>query len=392
MKYSAEEKIVEDSESDEENHKRTVAERRQKIEKRLSLERAIPASEQKKEIVQELTEIKRKSLIEDKKAIHEEEIMLQMPTDNIIKSSTVPDQIIKLKTTKVETPDVSKTDFDKELQDKFKKTVKVQDNREEIHHDEKSKITYDSTTTEKIIQQQITLEESKPKEIIDTMKKEVKIETKELKTEEKIIKEPISPSQVKAGVSFKTSEPILSKEPLTKVSSIPKQITHLDKHEVIEAVSETVTDILDKSQQIVSDVITKKEDIKHTSKIPIKKMKTESKEIIDPDLEKKLIMRKEKIEKSISNDDDQITKTTTKETITSAQKSVDKIKVEFKDETSTIDDIVPKSYHEKQRASFTEEEFYKSVEASITKKMSEGLIQIDDNILSSGMLNFLSIY
>ncbi|XP_037945387.1 ankyrin-2-like [Teleopsis dalmanni] len=120
VKYSAEEKEVEESESDEEITKRTVAERREKIVKRLSIERQIPASTQKKEITREITEIKRKSLIEDKKAIHESEIMMQLPTDNIIKSAIVPDQVIKMKMGKMDSTDISKSDFDKELTHKFK--------------------------------------------------------------------------------------------------------------------------------------------------------------------------------------------------------------------------------------------------------------------------------
>lgn len=127
FKYSAEEKIVEDSDGESQEDevvKRSVAERREQITKRLSIERPIPASTQQKEIVQEVAEIKRRSLIEDKKALHEEEIILQAPTDNIIKSATIPDPVIKLKTGVKDEIDVSKSEFDKELQDKFKTTIK----------------------------------------------------------------------------------------------------------------------------------------------------------------------------------------------------------------------------------------------------------------------------
>lgn len=64
-KYSAEEKEIQDSESDEEAAKKTVAERREKIVKRLSSERQIAPSSQKKEIKEEIVTIKRQSLIED---------------------------------------------------------------------------------------------------------------------------------------------------------------------------------------------------------------------------------------------------------------------------------------------------------------------------------------
>lgn len=168
LKYSAEEKIVEDSDEEteeDETVKRSVAERREQIQKRLSIERQIPASTQKKEIVQEIVEIKRHSLIEDKKAMHEEEIILHAPTDNIIKSAVIPDQVIKLKSTINDEIDISKTDFDKELQDKFKTTIKDVDTFEHRPSDEvckqeisrqesteqkgNAKIQYDSTVTEK---------------------------------------------------------------------------------------------------------------------------------------------------------------------------------------------------------------------------------------------------
>lgn len=158
LKYSAEEKIVEDSESedDDQQTKRSVAERREQIQKRLSIERQIPASTQKREIVQEITEIKRQSLIEDKKAMHEEEIIMRAPTDNVIKSASIPEPVIKLKSTKKEGgSDVSKSEFDKELQDKFKTTVKVDQSapivKEEVTDRSfiDTKIEYDSTVTEK---------------------------------------------------------------------------------------------------------------------------------------------------------------------------------------------------------------------------------------------------
>ncbi|XP_044749026.1 ankyrin-3-like isoform X4 [Coccinella septempunctata] len=64
-KYSAEEKTFEPSD-EEEDFNKTVPERREQIVKRLSTERTIPASSQRVEIVQEITSIKRQSLVEDK--------------------------------------------------------------------------------------------------------------------------------------------------------------------------------------------------------------------------------------------------------------------------------------------------------------------------------------
>ncbi|XP_049819923.1 ankyrin-2-like isoform X3 [Aethina tumida] len=64
-KYSAEEKAVAISD-EEEDFNKTVTERRQQIENKLSADRTIPASSQRVEIVQEITSIKRQSIVEDK--------------------------------------------------------------------------------------------------------------------------------------------------------------------------------------------------------------------------------------------------------------------------------------------------------------------------------------
>nr|XP_029733438.1 ankyrin-2-like [Aedes albopictus] len=132
-KYSVEEKRVEESEeSEEETIKKTVAERRKQIEKRLSADRSIPASMQKKEIVEEIITIKRSSMIDDTRAKHEEEILMQKPIDNTYKSSVIPEPVVKLKTTHLKDgSSVPKDEFDKELQDKFKATLK---NVEDFEH------------------------------------------------------------------------------------------------------------------------------------------------------------------------------------------------------------------------------------------------------------------
>lgn len=120
-KYSAEEKAIE-SESDDEA-KRTVAERREKIQKRLSGEQKVAPSTQKKEIVEEIITIKRQSVIEDTKAKLEDEILMQKPIDNSYKSSVVPEQVVKLKTTAHDSSAIDKADFEKELHEKFEKTL-----------------------------------------------------------------------------------------------------------------------------------------------------------------------------------------------------------------------------------------------------------------------------
>ena len=63
-KYSAEEKEVPELSDEEEDFNKSVSERRQAIEQRLH--RTIPASSQRQEIVEEITTIKRQSLVEDK--------------------------------------------------------------------------------------------------------------------------------------------------------------------------------------------------------------------------------------------------------------------------------------------------------------------------------------
>ncbi|XP_058987851.1 ankyrin-2 isoform X9 [Musca domestica] len=170
IKYSAEEKEIEESESDEECVKRSVAERRDKIVKRLSVERQIPASSQKKEISREITEIKRKSLIDDKKAIHESEIMMQLPADNIVKSAVVPEQVIKMKMGKKDSCEVSKSDFDKELTHKFKTSSRSSEEEDDTSSAAKSLSSHEEVDNSKIVKDISSVE--KPSKIIDSLKSE----------------------------------------------------------------------------------------------------------------------------------------------------------------------------------------------------------------------------
>lgn len=170
IKYSAEEKEIEESESDEECVKRSVAERRDKIVKRLSVERQIPASSQKKEISREITEIKRKSLIDDKKAIHESEIMMQLPADNIVKSAVVPEQVIKMKMGKMDSSEVSKSDFDKELTHKFKTSSRSSEDDDDSSSAQKP-LSQEDVDNLKIIKDISSVE--MPSKIIDSLKSEM---------------------------------------------------------------------------------------------------------------------------------------------------------------------------------------------------------------------------
>lgn len=82
---------------------------------------------------------------------------MRAPTDNIIKSSSIPEPIIKLKSTRKDgSVDVSKTEFDKELQNKIKSSIKGLDEFEHkiddvqrVMFETDKKIEYDSTVTEK---------------------------------------------------------------------------------------------------------------------------------------------------------------------------------------------------------------------------------------------------
>ncbi|KAK9754540.1 ZU5 domain [Popillia japonica] len=105
-KYSAEEKAV-DEPSDEEDFNKSVSERRQQIEKRLT-ERNIPASAQRQEIVEEITSIKRQSIVEDKLAEAEVKHKPETTkTTTIIK--TVTTDATDSKKTVAETVETTKT-------------------------------------------------------------------------------------------------------------------------------------------------------------------------------------------------------------------------------------------------------------------------------------------
>ncbi|XP_074034962.1 uncharacterized protein isoform X11 [Leptinotarsa decemlineata] len=106
-KYSAEEKEIEKSEEeDEETFDKPVAERREQIQKRLSAERTIPASSQRREIVQEITTIKEQNLVEDKIAEVQQKVKT---TDEQTKTITTKTVSIDDKTVTPETKTVSRT-------------------------------------------------------------------------------------------------------------------------------------------------------------------------------------------------------------------------------------------------------------------------------------------
>lgn len=164
-KYSAEEKAVESEEDESEAAKRTVAERRDKIVKRLSGEQKSIPSSQHKEIAEEIITIKRQSLIEDTVAKHEDEILMQKPIDNSYKSTVIPEQVVKLKTTSHDSSAVDKTEFEKELQDKFSKALGDVEKFEHKYTHEMIPTTKDFLASEI---QQSTVEKDVPEKSIKT--------------------------------------------------------------------------------------------------------------------------------------------------------------------------------------------------------------------------------
>ncbi|XP_059619799.1 microtubule-associated protein futsch-like, partial [Phlebotomus argentipes] len=238
MKYSAEEKIIEDEESEEDEVvKRSVAERRQQIEKRLSVERQIPASTQKKEIVEEITTIKRHSLIEDKKARHEEEILAQTPVENVIKPVALPEPVLKLKSGNLkEGSDLDKTEFDRELKDKFKSTGKsVEEDFEELVD---SKIHIDSKVTEKTVT-------DRDGDVITTC-----ITT--TKTTTIVDEEP----QIVTFTATDSLQDKLRREELEKEASVPRKTTFVEPQlaEKIETSSRFVDDLIGDAAETVDAI------------------------------------------------------------------------------------------------------------------------------------------
>lgn len=103
-KYSAEEKVVEETSDEEEDFNKTVTERRHQIEERLSVDRTVPASSQRVEIVQEISSIKRQSLVENKIAEVEQKAAEVV---NTVKTTTTSNELTT-------SPPIDKTTVDGE--------------------------------------------------------------------------------------------------------------------------------------------------------------------------------------------------------------------------------------------------------------------------------------
>ncbi|XP_032596213.2 ankyrin-2 isoform X2 [Drosophila grimshawi] len=270
VKYSAEEKEVEESESDEEPAKRTVAERREKIVKRLSVERSIPASTQKKEITKEITEIKRKSLIEDKKAHHESEIMMQLPADNvIIKTATVPEQVIKMKMGKMDSTEVSKTEFDRELTHKLKTSGRSSEEEDLPSPDKIDKIVQDISTAEKTEKKDLATTSSG--RVVTITRQEARDMTEDFLEFEKRSQLPAVETTVTIHEKF--VEEI--KEKTSPVATMPQEAIR----EVEQVISEVTDTASKKVENIISSFETGKQEIKEKSTVLSSEIATETTKI-----------------------------------------------------------------------------------------------------------------
>lgn len=412
LKYSAEEKIVEDSDESEEDEtiKKSVAQRREQIQKRLSIERQIPASTQKKEIVQEITEIKRQSLIEDKKAMHEEEIIMHAPTDNIIKSTSIPEQIIKLKSNIKEGADVSKDEFDKELQDKFKTAIKGMDEFEHKASDElqshihqtvqiessksqtDSKIYYDSTRTEKLSS------DPNDKYAHEHITEKTSIADQSLAGTDSI-KKTVTTIESKQPNEFTKTV-----EETAKTATEKDHTTHIDNKLLTERVIEqpnTIGDTQRFLQQEVEKTSIHDDRTQRTDSIESKKTATS---IIDATRQ---FIESELTGKPSSHSDYTVVDSVVLESSRNTTKSGDGTTTVTVTKESNIEPIIDAKQTEKldkpkppaadfkpdikvSKEVFTkdtnEDEFFKTIEARITKKMSQDLTISKDDIASIGKL------
>lgn len=412
LKYSAEEKIVEDSDESEEDEtiKKSVAQRREQIQKRLSIERQIPASTQKKEIVQEITEIKRQSLIEDKKAMHEEEIIMHAPTDNIIKSTSIPEQIIKLKSNIKEGSDVSKDEFDKELQDKFKTAIKGLDEFEHKASDElqshiqqtvqielsksqiDSKIYYDSTRTEKLAT------DSDDKYAHEHITEKTTIADRSLTGTDSIKK------SVTTIESSQPNEFTKTVEESTKKATEKDQGTHIDNKLLTERIVERPNTIGESQkflEQEIESTTIHDDRTQRTDSIESKKTSTSiidaTRQFIESELTGKpgsgeftvlddVVLESSKV--ATTSGDGFTSVSVTKET--RVEPLIDSKLSDKSDKPKVTVDVKPdiKVSKEVFTKDTNEDEFFKTIEAKITKKMSQDLTILKDDIASIGKDNF----
>lgn len=244
------------------------------------MERSIPASTQKKEITREITEIKRKSLIEDKKAHHESEILMQLPADNvIIKTAAVPDQVIKMKMGKMDSTEVSKTEFDRELTHKLKTSGRSSEEEDQPSPDKVDKIVQDISSAEKT-----TKDTATTSRMASITRQEARDLTEDFLEFEKRSQLPAAVTT--ATIHEKFVEEV--KEKTSPLAAMPQE-TIKEVEKVISDVTETASkkveniissfesgkqEIKEKATEVVSETTKVSETIKHLQDVQLSSTKT----------------------------------------------------------------------------------------------------------------------
>lgn len=253
------------------------------------MERSIPASTQKKEITREITEIKRKSLIEDKKAHHESEILMQLPADNvIIKTAAVPEQVIKMKMGKMDSAEVSKTEFDRELTHKLKTSGRSSEEEDQPSPDKVDKIVQDISSAEKT-----TKDTATTSRMASITRQEARDLTEDFLEFEKRSQLPAAVTT--ATVHEKFIEEV--KEKTSPLTAMPQE-TIKEVEQVISDVTETASkkveniissfesgkqEIKEKTTEVVSETTKVSETIKHLQDVQSSSMEqvTKTVEIVE---------------------------------------------------------------------------------------------------------------
>lgn len=253
------------------------------------MERSIPASTQKKEITREITEIKRKSLIEDKKAHHESEILMQLPADNvIIKTPAVPEQVIKMKMGKMDSAEVSKTEFDRELTHKLKTSGRSSEEEDQPSPDKVDKIVQDISSAEKT-----TKDTATTSRMASITRQEARDLTEDFLEFEKRSQLPAAVTT--ATVHEKFVEEV--KEKTSPLTAMPQE-TIKEVEQVISDVTETASkkveniissfesgkqEIKEKTTEVVSETTKVSETIKHLQDVQSSSMEqvTKTVEIVE---------------------------------------------------------------------------------------------------------------
>lgn len=342
FKYSAEEKIVEDSDGESQEDevvKRSVAERREQITKRLSIERPIPASTQQKEIVQEVAEIKRRSLIEDKKALHEEEIIMHAPTDNIIKSSSIPEPVIKLKSGVKDEIDVKKSEFDRELEDRLKTTIK---DVESFEH----KVTADLTSSAPRVDEKVQIDSVVTEKPFKDDKDAVVFNTTKTETIKTVIPPQTSHEQIEVTKKFLEQENV--EFPIGSAQQVPVP----EKRQTFTTTTTETTSSTTTKNFLDSEIAAQSEPTTVVTK------------------------------KVVEEEDGPVKTITTTTTTTMSREWSEPVEFETSGDAGTVKSTVriTKDFLPEDN----DDEFYKTIQEKITKKMSQDFTSYKDDNIADG--------